>query len=213
MPGLPELREPIAVKLDASYGVDVRSRVEFTVMLGATEAIFSAVQALVGRATKSSCSIRRTTRMSRRWGWPAARCIRLPLPPPDFRYDWDRIDAAFSARTRLIIFNSPHNPACSGTAEDLTALADLARRRRSVVLSDEVYEHVVFDGRQHHRVLSQPELRRRSVAVFSFGKTLHATGLRVGYASRRRRSRAKCAKCINSIPSPSRPRCNAIAAI
>jgi methionine aminotransferase len=111
-----------------------------------------------------------------------ARCIRLPLTQPGFRYDWDRVRASLTGRTRLILFNSPHNPACTtATAADLEALAALTRDRDIRVLSDEVYEHVVFDGARHHSVLSHPELAARSFAVFSFGKTLHATGLRIGY--------------------------------
>src|SRR6185312_8324460 len=99
-----------------------------------------------------------------------------------FRYDWDRVRGSITPRTRLILFNTPHNPACTAaTAADLDELAAITRERDIVVLSDEVYEHVLFDGRAHASVLSHPQLRERSFAVFSFGKTLHATGLRVGY--------------------------------
>jgi methionine transaminase len=110
-------------------------------------------------------------------------CVHVPLQPPRFRYDWDRVKAALSARTRMLIINSPHNPACTCmTAQDLATLAELLRGRDICVIADEVYEHIVFDGRVHHSVLAHPELRQRSIAVFSFGKTLQATGLRVGYA-------------------------------
>src|SRR6202043_943654 len=110
------------------------------------------------------------------------RCVRLPLAQPGFRYDWERVRAAVNARTRLVLFNSPHNPACTtATGADLDALAQLIGDRDIVVLSDEVYEHVVFDGGRHISVLTHPGLASRSFAVFSFGKTLHATGLRVGY--------------------------------
>jgi methionine aminotransferase len=112
-----------------------------------------------------------------------ARCVHIPLQPPSFRYDWDRLAASITDRTRLIIINTPLNPACTiATRQDLDALAGLIRDRNIYVISDEVYEHVVYDGRKHASVLSHPELRERSVAVFSFGKTLHATGIRVGYA-------------------------------
>ena len=110
------------------------------------------------------------------------RCIRVPLVQPHFRYDWDRVRRALSPRTRLVFFNSPHNPACStASAADLDELARLTAGRDILVLSDEVYEHVVFDGARHASVLAHPGLAARSFAVFSFGKTLHATGLRVGY--------------------------------
>ena len=111
-----------------------------------------------------------------------AHAVRLPLQLPGFIYDWDRVAAALTARTRLVIINSPHNPACTvTTAADLDALAAVIDGRNILVLSDEVYEHVVFDGRAHCSVLAHAELRARSFAVFSFGKTLHATGIRVGY--------------------------------
>jgi methionine aminotransferase len=105
------------------------------------------------------------------------------MRPPDFTYDWDRIRASVTSRTRLIIFNTPNNPACTAaTGADLDELAAITRDSGILVLSDEVYEHVVFDGLRHHSVTAHPELRERSFAVFSFGKTLHATGMRVGYA-------------------------------
>jgi methionine aminotransferase len=106
----------------------------------------------------------------------------VPLKPPAFRYDWDRVRAALTDRTRLVIINSPQNPSCSvADAGDLDALAAVIRGRDIHVLADEVYEHVLYDGRRHASVLAHPELAERSYAVFSFGKTLHATGWRVGY--------------------------------
>jgi methionine aminotransferase len=182
MEGVPELRERIARKLAASYGGEFDPQSQITVTLGATEAIYSAVQAVVGAGEEAIAfdpaydSYEPAVRLA------GGRCIRLPLLPPEFRYDWDRVRASITPRTRLILFNSPHNPACTAaTAADLDALAGIIRGQDIVVLSDEVYEHVLFDGRTHASVLSHPELRQRSFAVFSFGKTLHATGLRVGY--------------------------------
>jgi methionine aminotransferase len=111
------------------------------------------------------------------------RCIHIPLMPPAFRYDWERVAATLTDRTRLIIINSPHNPACTtASREDLDRLAEVIRGRDIYVISDEVYEHVTYDGIRHVSVLAHPELRERSFAIFSFGKTLHATGLRVGYS-------------------------------
>jgi methionine transaminase len=182
MEGLPVLRERIAAKLCACYGLRVDPENEITVTLGATEAIYSAIQAVLGAGEEAIAfdpaydSYEPAVRLA------GGRCIRLPLAQPGFRYDWDRVRAALSARTRLILFNSPHNPACTtAAAQDLDALAQLIAGRDIVVLSDEVYEHVVFDGARHHSVLTHPGLAPRSFAVFSFGKTLHATGLRVGY--------------------------------
>jgi len=182
MEGVPALRERIALKLAASHGGHFDPESQITVTLGATEAIYSAVQAAVGPGEEAIAfdpaydSYEPAVRLA------GGRCIRLPLLPPDFRYDWDRVREAISARTRLILFNSPHNPTCTAaTAADLDALAECIRGRDILVLSDEVYEHVLFDGRAHASVLSHAELRQRSFAVFSFGKALHATGLRVGY--------------------------------
>ncbi|MGH8294648.1 MAG: methionine aminotransferase [Steroidobacteraceae bacterium] len=182
MEGVPELRERIARKLAGSYGGDFDPQSQITITLGATEAIYCAVQAAVGPGEEAIAfdpaydSYEPAVRLA------GGRCIRLPLMPSDFRYDWDRVRGAVTSRTRLILFNSPHNPACTAaTVSDLDELAAITRDRRILVLSDEVYEHVLFDGRAHASVLSHPELRQRSFAVFSFGKTLHATGLRVGY--------------------------------
>ncbi len=182
MEGTVSLREAIATKLRLYYGLARDPHSEITVTLGATEAIYSAIQAAVGLGDEvitfdpAYDSYEPAVRLA------GARCIRLPLDQPGFRYDWDRVRLALSARTRLIIFNSPHNPACvTASPADLEALAALIRDRDIIVLSDEVYEHVVFDGARHHSILSHPELALRSFAVFSFGKTLHATGLRIGY--------------------------------
>jgi methionine aminotransferase len=183
MPGLPRLREAIAAKLARRYGSQVDSETEITVTLGATEAIYSSVQALVGSGEEAIIFDPAYDSYEIAIQLAGARCVHVPLEPPHFRYDWDRVRAAITPRTRLIIINSPLNPGCTCvTADDMLALAELLRGRDIRVISDEVYEHIVFDGLEHHSVLRFPELRERSVAVYSFGKTLHATGLRVGYA-------------------------------
>ena len=183
MPGLPRLREAIAAKLARRYGSPVDSDTEITVTLGATEAIYSSVQALVGSGEEAIVFDPAYDSYDVAIQLAGARCVHVPLEPPHFRYDWDRVRAAITPRTRLIIINSPLNPGCTCvTADDMQSLAQLLRGRDIRLISDEVYEHIVFDGLEHHSVLKFPELRERSVAVYSFGKTLHATGLRVGYA-------------------------------
>jgi methionine aminotransferase len=183
MPGLPELREAIARMLQGRYRQPFDPELEITVTLGATEAIFSAVQALVSAGDEAIVFDPAYDSYEPAIELAGARCVHVPLQPPHFRYDWERVAASCNERTRLLIINSPQNPTCSCvSAQDLERLVELSRRHQLTIISDEVYEHIVFDGFAHHSVLSVPELRARSVAVYSFGKTLHATGLRVGYA-------------------------------
>jgi methionine transaminase len=182
MEGTLELREQIAKKLAASYQRQFDPHAEITVTCGATEALYDAIQASVGPGDEviifdpAYDSYEPAVRLA------GARCVRIALAPPAFRFDWDEVRRALSVRTRLIIINSPQNPSCTvATRDDLDALAACIRDRPITIIADEVYEHVLFDGRRHQSVLTHPELRERSYAVFSFGKTLHATGWRIGY--------------------------------
>lgn len=182
MEGLMTLRERIAARLLGAYGRSADPENEITITLGATEAIYSAIQAVVGPGDEAIAFDPAYDSYEPAVQLAGGRCVRLPLAQPGFRYDWERVRAALNARTRLILFNSPHNPACTiSSRADLDALAALIDGRDITVLSDEVYEYVVFDGGRHHSVLAHPALAPRSFAVFSFGKTLHATGLRIGY--------------------------------
>jgi methionine aminotransferase len=182
MEGVVELREQICAKLQTCYGRRFDPLSEITVTCGATESLYNAIQASVGPGDEAIIFDPAYDVYEPAIRLAGARCVRIPLRPPAFRFDWDRVRAALSDRTRLIIINSPQNPSCTvATAEDLDALAACVRDRPITILSDEVYEHVLFDGRLHQSVLAHEELRERSFAVFSFGKTLHATGWRVGY--------------------------------
>ena len=182
MEGVVELREQICTKLQSCYGRRFDPVSEVTVTCGATESLYDAIQAVVGPGDEAIIFDPAYDVYEPAIRLAGARCVRIPLVPPAFRFDWDRFEASLSARTRLVIINSPQNPSCSViSAEDLDALAARIRDRPITVLSDEVYEHVLFDGARHQSVLSHEELRARSYAVFSFGKTLHATGWRVGY--------------------------------
>jgi methionine transaminase len=182
MEGTLELREQISKKLAASYQCQFDPQTQITVTCGATEALYDAIQACVGPGDEviifdpAYDSYEPAVRLA------GARCVRIALAPPAFRFDWDQVRRALSARTRLIIVNSPQNPSCTvATRDDLDALAACIRDRPITIIADEVYEHVLFDGRRHQTVLTHPELRERSYAIFSFGKTLHATGWRIGY--------------------------------
>ena len=182
MEGALALRELIAARATGAHGAPVDPESEITITLGATEALYSAIQAVVGAGDEVIVfdpvydSYEPAVRLA------GGSCVHLPLMPPGFRHDWERVRAAITPRTRLIVINSPHNPACTvATASDLAELAQIVEDHDLIVLSDEVYEHVVF-GRRHASILAQPALRARGIAVFSFGKALHATGWRVGYA-------------------------------
>jgi methionine aminotransferase len=182
MEGTLELREQIADKLEGCYQRRFDPSTEITVTCGGTEALYDAIQSAVGPGDEAIIfdpaydSYEPAVRLA------GARCLRIALAPPAFRFDWDEVRRNLSDRTRLIIINSPQNPSCTvATREDLDQLAACIRDRPITVIADEVYEHVLFDGRRHQSVLAHSELREHSYAVFSFGKTLHATGWRVGY--------------------------------
>jgi methionine transaminase len=182
MEGTMELREQIARKLEFCYQHRFDPQTEITVTCGGTEALYDAIQSVVGPGDEAVIfdpaydSYEPAIRLA------GARCIRIALSPPAFRFDWDEVRRVITERTRLIIINSPQNPSCTvATRDDLDALAACIRDRAITVIADEVYEHVLFDGRRHQSVLQHAELRERSYAVFSFGKTLHATGWRIGY--------------------------------
>jgi len=182
MEGVVELREQISAKLQVSYAHHFDPQTEITVTCGGTEALYDAIQAVVSPGDEVVIFDPAYDAYEPAVRLAGGRCVRIALAPPAFRFDWDRVRAALSERTRLIIVNSPQNPSCTvADSGDLGALAALIRHRPITLLADEVYEHVLYDGRRHASVLAHPELRERSFAVFSFGKTLHATGWRVGY--------------------------------
>jgi methionine aminotransferase len=182
MEGVVELREEIARKLKKTAAADFDPQNEITVTCGGTEALYDAVQAVVGAGDEAIIFDPAYDAYEPAVRLAGGRCVRIGLLPPAFQYDWDRVRHAITDRTRLIIINSPHNPSCTVAARsDLDALAALVRDRPITILADEVYEHVIYDGRRHASVLAHPELRERSFAAYSFGKTLHATGWRVGY--------------------------------
>lgn len=178
MTGVPELREQIATKVQALYGRAVSVDQEVTVTAGATEALFDAIQAVVHPGDEVLLFDPAYDAYAPSVTLAGGTAVRIPMTVPDYRIDWDQARQAITPRTRLIVVNSPHNPAGSVFGrDDLDQLASLTRGRDDLfILSDEVYEHMVFDGQRHHSVLTHDELWPRSFAVFSFGKTYHATG-------------------------------------
>ena len=182
MTGLPALREQIAVKIERLYGRKVSADSEVTVTPGATQAIFCAIQALIHPGDEAIVFDPCYDSYDPSVTLAGGRCIHVPLAEGSFAIDWQRLEAALSPRTRLIILNTPHNPSGALISRDeLDRLAALIRDRDIHILSDEVYEHLVFDGRQHASVLAHDELYARALVVSSFGKTYHVTGWKTGY--------------------------------
>jgi len=182
MPGVLRLREQIAAQVARYRGVDCDPDEEITVLPGATEGIFCAVMACVGAGDEvvvlDPCYDCYEPAIELAGG----RAVHVPLASEDFAIDWDHVAAAITPRTRMIILNSPHNPSGAVcTSGDLEELERLAEEHNLLVVSDEVYEHLLFDGRDHHSVLQYPGLRARSFALFSFGKTYSVTGWKTGY--------------------------------
>jgi methionine aminotransferase len=182
MQGVPALREAIAAKYERLYGVGYDPVSDVTVTSGGTEALFDAVAAVVHPGDEvivfEPCYDSYVPAIELSGGVPVVISLRYP----DYRVPWNEVKTALSVRTRLIILNSPHNP--TGTllsAADISELSALADEHDLFVLSDEVYEHIIFDGARHESVARDERLRQRSFIVGSFGKTYHVTGWKVGY--------------------------------
>lgn len=182
MTGVPLLRQRIGAKTERLYDARVDADAEVTVTSGATEALFAAIAAVVRPGEEvilfDPAYDSYVPAIELAGGIPR----RLKLHAPDYRIDWNEVKALLNSKTRLIIVNSPHNPTGSTLqAADLDALAEVVRDTDTLILADEVYEHIVFDGAAHQSMLRHPELRARSFVISSFGKTYHVTGWKVGY--------------------------------
>ena len=180
--GLLLLREQLATQKQQQTGRSFDPHTEIIITAGATIAIFCAIQAVVQAGDEviifdpSYDSYAPTVQLA------GGKAIHLALQPPHFQVDWNQVKDAIHDRTRMIIVNTPHNP--SGTlwsAADWQTLIELIQDRNIVVLSDEVYEHLVYDGQQHYSALDFPALHERSFVIGSFGKTFHVTGWKTGY--------------------------------
>ena len=182
MAGIIELREQIALKVQNLYNHVADPETEVTITSGATEALFDAIHASVSRGDEVIVFDPAYDSYAPAIALSGATAVHLKLDAPSFSIDWERVSRAITTRTKLIIINSPHNP-CGTVLEstDLDSLAKIIRDRDIMVISDEVYEHMVFDGREHVSILSHSELSSKSFAIFSFGKTYHATGWKLAY--------------------------------
>jgi len=182
MTGIPALRQAIAAKTRRVYGHGPDADSEVTVTSGATEAIFDAIHAVVRAGDEVIVLDPCYDCYEPSIELAGARAVHVPLDPQTFAPDWQRVREAITPHTRMLMLNSPHNP--SGAmlnADDMRTVADLLRDTDIFLLSDEVYEHIVFDGARHESALRYPELRERAFVISSFGKTYHCTGWKVGY--------------------------------
>jgi methionine aminotransferase len=180
--GVPELREQIAAKVLDLYGCRIDPDSQVTVTPGATEAIYCAVTATVHPGDEVIVFDPAYDTYDPCVTLNGGVTRHIPLSFPDFSIDWQRVADTVNERTRLIILNTPHNPSgAMWTAEDIQALRELIAGRDILLISDEVYEHIRFDGREHLSLLRYPDLAERAFVISSFGKTYHVTGWRVGY--------------------------------
>ena len=182
MAGVPLLRERLAKKMENSYGQRIDSDTEITITAGATQALFTAITAFVRNGEEviliepAYDSYRPAVELA--GGIP----IIYELEGPDYQIDWKSFGKLISPNTKMIIINTPHNPIGKiRSEEDMRALEELTKETDILVLSDEVYEHLIYDGKKHQSVLRFPDLFKRSLLVYSFGKTFHSTGWKMGY--------------------------------
>jgi methionine transaminase len=184
MAGVMRLREELAAQLERRYAARYDPGSEITITAGATEALFSAITALVHPGDEvllfEPCYDSYVPAVDLAGGVPVFATLRYP----HYRIDWDEVRGLLNDRTRLVVMNSPHNPTGTMTgADDLRQLASLLDGSRVMVLSDEVYEHLTYDGRAHMSVAGVPELAERAAVVSSFGKSFHTTGWKIGYVA------------------------------
>ncbi len=186
MPGVPTLRQAIAAKTLSDHGREIDPDAEITISTGATEGLFSAIQALVRPGDEAAVFDPAYDSYEPAVTLAGGRTRHVPLRIGDdghtFSIDWQRLADVVNRNTRLIICNFPHNPTGAIlSAEDLDQLAAIVRDTNAFIVSDEVYEHIIFDSDEHQSLLRHDELRERTFVISSFGKTFHATGWKVGY--------------------------------
>jgi len=182
MAGLQSLRELIADKVNAQYGSNYHPDTEITVTAGGTEAIFTALTACIQPGDEVIIFEPAYDAYAPTIKMLGGLVKAYEMAPPDYSIDWEMVKKLFSANTKMIIMNSPHNPTGSVLTEaDVQSLIKLVKGTDVLILSDEVYEHLVYDGEIHRSFAAYPELLERSFIVASFGKLLHATGWKIGY--------------------------------
>ena len=182
MAGLITLREGIAAKAESLYGAKVDGESEITITAGGTQALFTAIAAMISENDEVILFSPAYDSYAPAVELAGGKTIHYNMEAPDFGINWKQVQKLITQRTRMIVINSPHNP--TGTIltdKDMKELQKLTKDTDIIILSDEVYEHIIFDGEMHQSVLRYPALAERSMVVGSFGKTYHATGWKVGY--------------------------------
>ena len=182
MPGLPLLRERIAQKTEELYSATYDPDKEITIVPGATLGIYAAINALVRENDEVIVIEPAYDSYIPSIELAGGKAIVYEMQFPDYKIDWEQLKKLVSIRTRMIIINTPHNPTgATFSSEDMRKLEKLITNTDAIILSDEVYEHIIFDGLEHQSVARYPKLAQRSVIVSSFGKTYHTTGWKMGY--------------------------------
>lgn len=182
MPGYLPLREAIAAKVFLLYGMDLDSREEITITPGGTYAIYSAITTVIRPGDEVIVFEPAYDSYIPNIEINGGIAVRIPLVYPGYSIDWQRVANSITAKTKMIIINSPHNPTGSIlTQNDLQQLSRLVEGKQIFIVSDEVYEHLVYDGKTHESILRYPGLYRHAFVCFSFGKVYHCTGWKMGY--------------------------------
>lgn len=182
MPGLLSLRESIAEKAAFLYGAALNPDTEITITPGATYALYTALTTLLHPGDEVLIFEPAYDSYLPNIELNGAKAVPLPLTYPDYKIDWELVRNALTERTKAILINSPHNPTGSVLdANDIAQLRALVKDTQLFIISDEVYEHLIFDGKPHESMLRYPDLLERSFVCFSFGKTYHCTGWKLGY--------------------------------
>jgi methionine aminotransferase len=182
MPGLPALRQAIAASFKSRYNINIDPDSEITVTPGATYAIYTAFTAILQPGDEVIVLEPAYDSYIPNIEINGAIAVPIAMQAPGFKVDWNKVKDAITPRTKAIIVNTPHNPSGAiWSKDDWETLATLVRDTKIFILSDEVYEHLVFDGAQHYSVLHHAELRERSFALYSFGKVFNNTGWKIGY--------------------------------
>lgn len=183
MPGLPKLRQVISNVISKTYDTQVDPESAITVTSGATEALFASITALIETGDEVIIFDPAYDSYAPAVHLAGGKTVHINLSAPSYSIDWGEVEQKVNKKTKLIIINSPHNPTGAVMSKkDMLALQKIVVEHELFLISDEVYERIIFDNESHESVLRYPELLKRSIAIFSFGKTFHATGWKTGYA-------------------------------